>query len=162
MGGSAARGYLEGPTREMEFYAMGLFGPGYYTLEGGRYGFGRYDPGTRTAFTVAGSARGYLDGPFSRARFGGWDYGFYPHLAMSPDRRYLFATDRLTTSPACTPATASATTPAGFSEAGGPYPGGSPRLPGDGRGLTGSGPCTYPVRPVASGRGRQTHQDSPR
>ena len=70
-------------------------GPGYYNMEGGRYYFGRYDQATRTGFEVAGSARGYLDGPFSRARFGGWDYGFYPHTAASPDGRYLYTTDRL-------------------------------------------------------------------
>jgi hypothetical protein len=95
VGGSAAKGHLDGPTRETEFYAMGLFGPGYYNMEGGRYYYGRYDPATRTAFGVAGSARGYLDGPFSRARFGGWDYGFYPHTAASPDGRYLYATDKV-------------------------------------------------------------------
>jgi hypothetical protein len=36
--------------------------------------FGSYDAATERAHLVAGSARGYLDGPFSRARFGGWDY----------------------------------------------------------------------------------------
>jgi hypothetical protein len=94
MGGSAAKGHLDGPTRETEFYAMGLFGPAYYNMEGGRYYYGRYDEAARTGFAVAGSARGYLDGPFSRARFGGWDYGFYPHTVLSSDGRYLFATDR--------------------------------------------------------------------
>lgn len=94
MGGSAAKGHLEGPVRELEFNAMGLFGPGYYNMEGGRYFFGWYDEAARTAFAAAGSARGHLDGPFSRARFAGWDYGFYPHTASSPDRRYLYAADK--------------------------------------------------------------------
>lgn len=94
MGGSAARGHLDGPVRETEFNAMGLFGPGYYNMEGGHYFFGWYEEAARAAFAAAGSARGHLDGPFSRARFGGWDYNFYPHTVSSPDRRYLYVTDR--------------------------------------------------------------------
>jgi hypothetical protein len=44
---------------------------------------------------VAGSStHGYLDGPFSRARFGTWYYTWHPGAALSRDGRYLYMTDK--------------------------------------------------------------------
>ena len=44
--------------------------------------------------TATGGARGWLDGPFTRARFGGWSYGSSGvRTGRSPDGRYLYMID---------------------------------------------------------------------
>ena len=92
--GCDARGHLDGPRLEMESFSPGVGSRAYQAMDGGgRYGFGCYDPGTGRGHLVAGSARGYLDGPFSRARFGGWDYVVRGRSATSPEGRYYFFTD---------------------------------------------------------------------
>ncbi len=91
--GCEAPGHLDGARLEMEYYSAGLLGPLYRGPGAGRYTFGSYDPNSERGHTVAGGARGYLDGPFSRARFGGWDYVVRSQAATSPDQRYHFFTD---------------------------------------------------------------------
>jgi len=61
--------------------------------EGGRPEFISYDPPTERYHTVTGSAGGYLDGPFARARFGCRGYNARARQADSFDGRYHFATD---------------------------------------------------------------------
>jgi hypothetical protein len=71
--GLGFQGYLDGPRLEMRSYA-----PPTQTVffeVGGDYVLRGYDAKTERYVTIAGGARGYLDGPFSRARFGGWGYG---------------------------------------------------------------------------------------
>lgn len=90
-------GFLDGPKRE----AMSPLGPipslgrcsGMRTA--GRSDFTSYDPETERVHTMAGSAHGYLDGPFSRARFGGWDYTHRgaQHTVWSLDGRYGYFID---------------------------------------------------------------------
>ena len=86
-------GHLDGPRLEMEYYSVGGMGLGFPTSGAGEYNFGSYDPNSQRAHVVAGSARGYLDGPFSRARFGGWDYVKRIRGCFSRDLRYRFMTD---------------------------------------------------------------------
>ena len=75
-------GYLDGPRHEMRSQES----PGLAFFEGGGdYVLRALDPKTDRYFTVAGGARGYLDGPFSRARFGGWGYGGGLVTACAPD-----------------------------------------------------------------------------
>lgn len=88
-----ATGHLDGPRVEMEAYSPGLGARAYRPGGAGRYSFGVYDLMTGRGHVVAGSARGYLDGPFSRARVGGWDYNVRSQSAASPDGRYFFFTD---------------------------------------------------------------------
>lgn len=88
---------LDGPRREMR--SRNPPGP-YFFMEGaGDFVLKVYDPETERYETLAGSARGYLDGPFSRARFGGQGYALPLHSACSPDARYLYllegATEKL-------------------------------------------------------------------
>ncbi len=90
--GCDAWGHLEGPRREVETFVAGggtLFagrGAGYWR-------FYSYDYKSDRIHAVAGSARGYLDGPFSRARFGGWDYVVRCRKTSTTDGRYVFLTD---------------------------------------------------------------------
>ncbi len=89
--GTGARGHLDGPRLEIEDYCNGrpmarVFQP----LGAGRYQYSGLDPLSGRVHRVSGGARGTLDGPLSRARFGGWDYVARNHLARSPDGRYLY------------------------------------------------------------------------
>jgi hypothetical protein len=94
LGGCNGGGFLDGPTRALQSSSIGVFGPGYINAEGGRFFFGWFDPANGLAYAAAGSGRGYLDGPISRARFSGWDYNGGPFTVQSPDARFLFLTDR--------------------------------------------------------------------
>ncbi|MBA4388110.1 MAG: hypothetical protein C0404_09025 [Verrucomicrobia bacterium] len=86
-------GHLDGPRLEMQYCSAGNLESIYRPHGAGKYVFSSYDPRSERAHVVAGSARGYLDGPFSRARFGGWDYVTRSSAAQSPDKRYLYMTD---------------------------------------------------------------------
>ena len=80
--GLAFSGYLDGPRREMRSQDA----PGLYFFEsGGNYVLRAFDSKSDRYFTVAGGARGYLDGPFSRARFGGWGYAGGLEAACASD-----------------------------------------------------------------------------
>jgi len=74
LAGSGAVGHLDGPKREI--MSGSAIAPALAILppEAGPYGCLSYDPKLDRIHFVAGSARGYLDGPFSRARFGGHSY----------------------------------------------------------------------------------------
>lgn len=65
---------LDGPKREI--VSGSAIGTRLAILPpaAGPYGCLSYDPRLDRIHLVAGSARGYLDGPFSRARFGGHSY----------------------------------------------------------------------------------------
>jgi len=81
--GLGIQGYLDGPRLQMRSYnPPGRFG---FFETGGEYVFRAYDEQTGRYITLAGSARGYLDGPFSRARFGGWGYSATLRAACAPD-----------------------------------------------------------------------------
>ena len=90
--GCTAPGFLEGPRRESQPFGGEvrlLYGP----TQAGRNVILGYDPETEFVHIAAGSACGYLDGPFSRARFGTASYGHRPSWAHTPDQRYWFMTD---------------------------------------------------------------------
>ncbi len=95
--GGHRRGELDGPRREVMWRAMWRCGAGNRRSagmsEGGRPEFVSYDPPTERYHTVTGSAAGYLDGPFSRARFGCRGYNARIREADSLDGRYYFFTD---------------------------------------------------------------------
>lgn len=61
--------------------------------EGGPFVLARYDDSTDRIHTIAGSTGGLMDGPFSRARFGGPSYVIPATVAVSPDRRFQVRTD---------------------------------------------------------------------
>ena len=84
------RGYLDGPRQgAMSFTGMGP--PGIFE-DGGMFVYRKYDEGTERFFTCAGSAYGDLDGPFSRARFGGWGY-VNGSSSRSEDGKHLYFTN---------------------------------------------------------------------
>lgn len=89
--GSGALGVLDGPRREtMSAWAI----PAERFIGGpaaGPYGFLSYDPNLDRIHFVAGSARGHLDGPFSRARFGSHSYSEVRRFAGS--ERYVYITE---------------------------------------------------------------------
>jgi hypothetical protein len=60
---------------------------------GGDFTIRRYNPADERFYTVAGRARGQLDGPFSRARFGGIGYMYDHQVAGSPDGRFVYFTE---------------------------------------------------------------------
>ncbi|MBA4389074.1 MAG: hypothetical protein C0404_13920 [Verrucomicrobia bacterium] len=92
--GSGARGFLGGKASEAMWYGDGLgAGRCSYGSGAGPYGCTSYDPATGRFHLVAGASRGLLDGPLSRARFGGSDYSHRPRGAASPDGRYVFITE---------------------------------------------------------------------
>jgi hypothetical protein len=69
-------------------------GAGYENSEGAKYYYGWLDYATKRAHAVTGRAIGHLDGPFSRARFAGWGYNFNPINVFSPDKRYMYVTEK--------------------------------------------------------------------
>lgn len=74
----------------------GLMGCDYlnaFVGEGGPFVLARYDDSTDRIHTIAGSTGGLMDGPFSRARFGGPSYVIPATVAVSPDRRFQVRTD---------------------------------------------------------------------
>jgi hypothetical protein len=86
-------GHLDGPRLELQYYSAGYMGRLYRPKGAGRYALSSYDPATERAHVVGGWARGYLDGPLSRARLGGWDYVVHSAGATSPDGRFWYFTD---------------------------------------------------------------------
>jgi hypothetical protein len=64
-----------------------------FPQHGGPHMIWAYDGKAERFHAVAGSTRGCVDGPFSRARFGGTGYFAYPTVALSPDARYEARTD---------------------------------------------------------------------
>lgn len=93
LGGVDSGAHLDGPSQEMEMYSLGALGPGYRNAQGGQCYIGWWDPDSGRAHEVAGSGRGLLDGPFSRARFTGWHYIWDPDPVFDADRRNLFIAD---------------------------------------------------------------------
>lgn len=91
--GCEVAGHLDGPRLEMMYFSAGYMGRLYNPKGAGRYALSSYDPETERGHVVAGWARGYLDGPFSRARMGGWDYVTHSLSTSSPDGRFLYLTD---------------------------------------------------------------------
>ncbi len=93
IGGSGVLGHLQGPQREImwyqDFFFSRLFGP----EAGNQPVLYSHDPVSGCVHVVAGGAAGYLDGPFSRARFGRWSYGARSVGARSPDGRFLYFTE---------------------------------------------------------------------
>lgn len=90
--GCNAPGFLDGPRRESQPFAREpdlLYGP----TQGGRNLILAYDEKTEFVHIAAGSARGFLEGPFSRARFGLESYNARSSWARSPDRRHYYMTD---------------------------------------------------------------------
>lgn len=95
MAGTDKSGNLDGPRLEM-LWRRGFATWGDYTFfeqRGLPVNFCAYDEISDSVHVVAGSARGYLDGPFSRARWGGQAYMHPCSRAMSGDGRYLVAAD---------------------------------------------------------------------
>jgi len=88
-------GWLDGPKREMVCRERhpGSWGSPYGGNE--RCVWACLDEETERYHVVAGAeVYGYLDGPFSRARHGGWGYQDGAFSVMTPDRRYLYTSDR--------------------------------------------------------------------
>ncbi len=89
--GSGAIGVLDGPRREtMSAWAI----PSRRMIGGpaaGPYGYLSYDPNIDRIHFVAGSARGYLDGPFSRVRLASHSYSQVRKSASS--ERYAYCTE---------------------------------------------------------------------
>jgi hypothetical protein len=92
LGGCFSMGELDGPRREVINRTIGR--PSLFSglSVSGRYVFMSYDKKTERFHGVTAGAAGYLDGPFSRARFYGTDY--LPRQSFlevqSPDGRYVY------------------------------------------------------------------------
>jgi len=91
-------GNLDGPRREI-MWRRG-FGsrvcnvyPIVFPQGGGPYPIHGYDAKAERIHAVACGGRGFMDGPFSRARWGGFDYSHLDSLALTPDRRYFVLRD---------------------------------------------------------------------
>jgi RNA polymerase sigma-70 factor (ECF subfamily) len=87
-------GWLDGPKQEMVCRERhpGPWGSPYGSHE--RCVWACMDEKTERYHVVAGAeVYGYLDGPFSRARHGGWGYMDRAFSLMTPDRRYLYTAD---------------------------------------------------------------------
>jgi hypothetical protein len=87
-----APGFLDGPRQASQPYAGRpdlLYGP----TQGGRNLLLSHDTEADMVHIAAGSARGYLDGPFSRARFGRNDYTARSRLVHSSGRRLSYMLD---------------------------------------------------------------------
>jgi RNA polymerase sigma-70 factor (ECF subfamily) len=93
--GTGISSNLDGPRREVMWRSnLGNFeDPIAFDPQGGPFGLRGYDPTTERIHFIAGSGRGSMDGPFSRARWGGQGYVDYPSRALSPDRRFQVRTD---------------------------------------------------------------------
>ncbi len=89
--GSGVRAYLDGPRKEM--CCRNTPATRWWFEPGGDFTLRRYNPANERYYTVAGRARGQLDGPFSRARFGGIGYMHDHAIAASPDGRYVYFTE---------------------------------------------------------------------
>jgi RNA polymerase sigma factor (sigma-70 family) len=89
--GSGVSAYLDGPRKEM--CCRNAPGRSWWFEPGGDFTIRRYNPANERYYTVAGRARGQLDGPFSRARFGGIGYMRDHAVARSPDGRFVYFTE---------------------------------------------------------------------
>ncbi len=90
--GCGVKGYLDGPRKEIFVFT----GPStkMWFEWAGDFNLRKYEKEIDRYLTVTGGARGWLDGPFTRARFGGWSYGSSGvRTAGSPDGRYLYMVD---------------------------------------------------------------------
>lgn len=83
--------YLDGPRKEM--CTRNVPGTSWWFEPGGDFTIRRYNPAIERYYTIAGRARGYLDGPFSRARFGSIGYMHDHKVTASPDGRYVYFTE---------------------------------------------------------------------
>lgn len=92
--GTTVQGYLDGPRLEARSFSSTM--PAFFE-DGNDYVFRAWDPETDRFVTVAGGARGYLDGPFSRARFSGWGYAGGLATACAPDGTLFVAEPALRT-----------------------------------------------------------------
>ncbi len=88
-GGNACPSQLDGPRREIMYYAVAT---GF--AEGGRFVYYGYDASSERIHTLAFSGCGLLDGPFSRARYGGCGYLCSVGGPKSADGRYSVFIDR--------------------------------------------------------------------
>jgi len=91
-GGIGIPGYLDGPRLGVR----GGSGPspgGWFDKGNGRFVFREYDTETEVVRTAVGSTLSYLDGPLTRARFGGWGYVHGLKSVRSPDKRYIWFID---------------------------------------------------------------------
>ncbi len=91
--GCGIGGHLEGPRLEME-YSSANMNDSAYSTRGGKYHYAVQDTKADRGHSVTGGARGTLDGPFSRARFGGFDYVVRIREVTTQDKRYHFLLDR--------------------------------------------------------------------
>ena len=90
--GCGIMGYLDGPRREI-FVFTGP-SPTMWFEWAGDFNLRKYDEDIDRYLTVTGGANGCMDGPFTRARFGGWNYGSSGvRTACSPDGRYMFMSE---------------------------------------------------------------------
>lgn len=90
-GGTGIRSNLDGPRQEVMWRSSGL--PATHLNVGSPEVLMGYDASSERIHAIAFSGRGYLDGPFSRARYGGGDYGARPTARGTPDGRYYILTD---------------------------------------------------------------------
>jgi hypothetical protein len=93
--GCGLMGYLDGPREGMlTADSVGLYN---WFGEGADNRMRTYDPATERYYTVAGTTHGYLDGPFSRARFAlngpNSSYVSSVSATASPDGRYLYLSE---------------------------------------------------------------------
>ncbi|MBA4387201.1 MAG: hypothetical protein C0404_04415 [Verrucomicrobia bacterium] len=89
--GCGISAYLDGPRKEM--CCRNAPGTRWWYEPGGDFTIRRYNPSNERFYTIAGRARGQLDGPFSRARFGGIGYMHDHATAGSPDGRFVYFTE---------------------------------------------------------------------
>ncbi len=89
--GSGLSGYLDGPRREM--MCRNAPSVGWWFEPGGDFTIRKYNRLNERFYTIAGRARGCLDGPLSRARFGGIGYMHSHDVAASPDGRFIYFTE---------------------------------------------------------------------
>jgi RNA polymerase sigma-70 factor (ECF subfamily) len=82
---------LDGPRLEMRTRA----GPsrGRWFESGNDFTLRAYNPANERYYTIGGRALGIMDGPLSRARFGGVGYMKEHACAGSPDGRFLYFTE---------------------------------------------------------------------
>jgi RNA polymerase sigma-70 factor (ECF subfamily) len=86
---------VDGPRQEVmsQVQVVSDWGDVGQTAETDPLGWSALDDKSERFHLVAGGARGYLDGPFSRARYGGMGYGTKVFGFASPDKRYVFTSD---------------------------------------------------------------------
>lgn len=93
--GCGALGNLDGPKNEVMLRRWFMRATEYdiFDQQGYPNVFVGYDAQAERYHAVAGNSWGYLDGPFSRARWRGQSYSKYANVARSQDGRYLIISD---------------------------------------------------------------------